>query len=197
MLGLLQNLADPGATDDDIVSSLEELEYYVHQFDNALDLNTLGGLSVVIKLLNHTNFKIKSAAAFVLGATIQRYVLYFQLSLNTSHFSNPYLQKLTVSYGALPTLLSLLSHLQPEIVQRRVLYALGSLLRGQTEIIESFLLLNGVERLSELANTTETETVMDKIVVLLTDILSVEKLEETTNITLRYSNDILIAILFF
>ena len=79
MLKLLQDLADPTATDDNIVSSLEELEYYVHQFDNAHDLNTLGGLSAIIKLLNHTNFKVQSAAAFVLGATVQRYLILYVL----------------------------------------------------------------------------------------------------------------------
>ena len=84
----------------------------------------------------------------------------------------------------MPTLLSLLSHSQPEILQRRALYALGSLLRGQPEIIKSFLQLDGIEKLSELA-FKKAETVTVKTVVLLTDVLSVENLEESTNITMK------------
>ena len=99
--------------------------------------------------------------------------------VNTCLFvpSNPQVQQQAVAYGALSTLLPLFSVLQPEILQRRSLYALGSLLRGQPSIVEKFLLsLNGIEIVSQGAEL-RTETVLVKIIVLLTDLLTVEGLE--------------------
>ena len=38
----------------ELVTALEELEYHVHQIDNAKDLDTIGGLRIVVQLLNHS-----------------------------------------------------------------------------------------------------------------------------------------------
>lgn len=71
MLQRLQILVSPSVTPEQLVSALEELEYYVHQIDNARDFDILGGLSVVVRLLNHTDFRVQCAAALVLGAATQ------------------------------------------------------------------------------------------------------------------------------
>ena len=86
MLEHLQTLTDSETTVDNLVSTLEELEYYVHQIDNARDLDILGGLVVIVRLLNHSNSEVQSAAAYVLGAAVQGSVvmlytspLYFEI----------------------------------------------------------------------------------------------------------------------
>lgn len=72
MLVKLQTLVNPNSTPDQLVSALEELEYYVHQIDNGRDFDILGGLTVVVRLLNYTeDYRVQSAAALVLGAATQ------------------------------------------------------------------------------------------------------------------------------
>ena len=51
---------------------LDDLEYYVHQIDNAVDLDKMKGLEVVIQYLNHSTAKLQEKAARVLGAAVQR-----------------------------------------------------------------------------------------------------------------------------
>ena len=75
MLKHLHILTNPDTATEDIVLALNELEYHVHQIDNARDLDLLGGLVVIVKLLNHSDNSVKSAAAFTLGAAVQGCVL--------------------------------------------------------------------------------------------------------------------------
>lgn len=74
MLDHLQVLTNSNATSNEIIQSLIELEYYVHQIDNARDLDTLGGLAAIVRLLNHSDNNVKCAAAFTFGAAVQRLV---------------------------------------------------------------------------------------------------------------------------
>ena len=53
--------------------ALDELEYYVHQIDNARDLHSIGGLSLVIKLMNSSEESLRARACFVLGSATQRW----------------------------------------------------------------------------------------------------------------------------
>ena len=71
MLEHLHILTDPDTPPESMVWSLNELEYHVHQIDNARDLDLLGGLVLIVKLLNHTHTDVQSAAAFTLGAAVQ------------------------------------------------------------------------------------------------------------------------------
>lgn len=52
--------------------ALDELEYYVHQIDNARDLDTIGGLSLVIKFMNSSQESLRTRACYVLGSAVQR-----------------------------------------------------------------------------------------------------------------------------
>lgn len=52
--------------------ALDELEYYVHQIDNARDLDSVSGLALVIKLMNSTEPSLRSRATYVLGSATQR-----------------------------------------------------------------------------------------------------------------------------
>ena len=72
MLKLSEVLASKSSSVAELTHALEELEYYVHQIDNARDLNVFGGLVLVVRLLNHTHPDVKSWAAHVIGSASQR-----------------------------------------------------------------------------------------------------------------------------
>ena len=74
MLEHSQTLSKKNATIEELLHALEELEYHVHNLDNAKDLNAIGGLVLVIRQLNHSSPEVRSSAAHVIGAASQRYV---------------------------------------------------------------------------------------------------------------------------
>ena len=72
MLELSAVLANSSSTVSSLCQALEELEFYVHQIQNARDLNGIGGLVLVVRLLNHTHPDVKSWASRVIGSASQR-----------------------------------------------------------------------------------------------------------------------------
>ena len=74
MLEHTKTLADEAVAVPQLLFALEELEFYVHQIDNARDLNVIGGLVLVVRLLNHSEPEVRSHAAHVLGSASQRLV---------------------------------------------------------------------------------------------------------------------------
>ena len=68
-----RTLARATATIPELLHALEELEYHVHHIDNAKELNSIGGLVLVVRLLNHSHPEIRSNAAHVVGAATQRW----------------------------------------------------------------------------------------------------------------------------
>lgn len=72
MLEHIQTLTNENSTIPEVLHALEELEYYVHQIDNAKDLNVIGGLVPIVRLLNHTNAEVRAHAAHVVGSAAQR-----------------------------------------------------------------------------------------------------------------------------
>jgi len=72
MTKLVAILTDKTSSSEDLVFALSELEYHVHQIDNAQDLDIIGGLQPVILLLEHTNDSVQACAAHVIGAAAQR-----------------------------------------------------------------------------------------------------------------------------
>ena len=75
MLEHSQTLAKKEATEAELVHALDELEYHVHNLDNAKDFSALGGLVLVIRQLNHSSSDVRSHAAHVIGAASQRYYI--------------------------------------------------------------------------------------------------------------------------
>lgn len=65
-------LRDNSSSLDELIFALSELEYLVHQVDNARDLDIIGGLELVVFLLEHTNDTVQCNAAHVIGAAAQR-----------------------------------------------------------------------------------------------------------------------------
>ncbi len=72
MLNHAQVLSNPDSTIPELVHALEELEFHVHQFDNAKGLNEIGGLVLLIRFLNHSHPDVRSHAAHVIGSATQR-----------------------------------------------------------------------------------------------------------------------------
>ncbi len=83
-------------------------------------------------------------------------------------------QRQTLDYGALKLLSSLLATTQPDLVQRRALFALSALLRGNTK--EQLQFIKDYHGLVELGQTflARSNAVQLKAVVLLTDLLNDE-----------------------
>ncbi|XP_068710184.1 nucleotide exchange factor SIL1-like [Montipora foliosa] len=137
--------------------ALDELEYYVHQIDNARDLHSIGGLALVVKLMNSTEPSLASRATYVLGSAAQ---------------SNPQVQQAALKQEALPLLLRLLSKHEPMAVRKKAMYALSSLIRlfpvGQKE----FLKFNGLDIFKRLFEEPGNEPLLIKAITLMTDILT-------------------------
>ena len=73
MQDLVAKLNNSESTKSEMIAALEELEYLVHQIDNARDLDIIGGLKLVVNLLNQTrDDEIQSQAAYVIGSAAQR-----------------------------------------------------------------------------------------------------------------------------
>lgn len=137
--------------------ALDELEYYVHQIDNARDLHSIGGLALVVKLINSTEPSLASRATYVLGSAAQ---------------SNPQVQQAALKQEALPLLLRLLSKHEPMAVRKKAMYALSSLIRlfpvGQKE----FLKFNGLDIFKRLFEEPGNEPLLIKAITLMTDKLT-------------------------
>lgn len=57
-------------TDEERAAVLEDFEYYLHQYDNAVDFVSMGGLkSIVVPSLNSTSVDVRKMACFMIGGT--------------------------------------------------------------------------------------------------------------------------------
>lgn len=104
-------------TDDDeeMLSTLVDLEYLVHQFDNAREFAKLNGFpDVIYRSLNSTNSEIRSEALRLHGSATQ---------------SNPKVQIAALDAGSINILLKILKFDDDINVRSRSLYALSCLLR--------------------------------------------------------------------
>ena len=75
MMKFVDILQDNSSESEELIFALSELEYLVHQIDNARDLDIIGGLKLVVFLLDHTNDTVQYNAAHVIGAAAQRYAI--------------------------------------------------------------------------------------------------------------------------
>ncbi|XP_059716325.1 nucleotide exchange factor SIL1 isoform X2 [Haemorhous mexicanus] len=104
MVKLISKFNSSASTLDEKVAALYDLEYYVHQVDNAKDFLSMGGLQLVIEGLNSSEASLKEHAAFVLGAALS---------------SNPKVQIEAIEGGALQKLLVILATEQPLAVRKK------------------------------------------------------------------------------
>ncbi|XP_075020159.1 nucleotide exchange factor SIL1 [Calonectris borealis] len=160
MLKLIAKFNSSASTLDEKVAALYDLEYYVHQVDNAKDFLSMGGLQLVIDGLNSTEAVLKEHAAFVLGAALS---------------SNPKVQIEAIEGGALQKLLVILATEQPLPVKKKALFALSSMLRHFPYAQQQFLKLGGLQVLRSLFRQKGMETLHVRVVTLLYDLI-VEKM---------------------
>lgn len=142
--------------EEELLIILEDLEYLVHQYDNAKEFINLNGFKeVVYKHLNNTNVSLKLESLKLLGSSMQ---------------NNPKIQIHAIETGAIDILLRMLSLDNSFVVKNRVMYALGTLLRRFPLAQIKFLSNAG---LSIFANLLESDDIkiQIKIVTLLNDLL--------------------------
>ncbi|XP_055980451.1 nucleotide exchange factor SIL1 isoform X2 [Sorex fumeus] len=169
MVRLINKFNSSSSTLEEKVAALFDLEYYVHQMDNAQDLLSFGGLQVVINGLNSTEPLVKEYAAFVLGAAFS---------------SNPKVQVEAIEGGTLQKLLVILATEQPLTTKKKVLFALCSLLRHFPYAQQQFLKLGGLQVLRGLVQEKGSDMLAVRVVTLLYDLVT-EKMfaEEEAELT--------------
>ncbi|XP_062846734.1 nucleotide exchange factor SIL1-like, partial [Trichomycterus rosablanca] len=164
---LLYQLNNTNSTVDQKVTALLDLEYLVHQVDNAHNLVSMGGLILVTDTLNDTNDKLQESAAFVLGAAVS---------------SNPSVQVMALKCGTLQKLLTLLATPQPLPIKKKVLFALACLLHHFPFAQRQFVKLGGLQVLHELFQTHGAETLHVRIITVLYDMITEKELVSQTGV---------------
>ncbi|XP_034161956.1 nucleotide exchange factor SIL1 isoform X3 [Pangasianodon hypophthalmus] len=157
MSKLLSNFSSTNTTMDQRVAALLDLEYLVHQVDNAQNLVLMGGLELVNDALNNTDFRLQKSAAFVLGSAVS---------------SNPSVQVVALECGTLQKLLTMLATPRPMTVKKKVLYALACLLRHFPTAQSQFVKLGGLQVLVELFQAQGAECLHVRIITLLYDMIT-------------------------
>lgn len=149
---------------DDRLHILHELEYMVHQVDNAQTLCSMGGLDFIMDGLNSSDSRLQESSAFVLGSALA---------------SNPAVQVKAVESGALQTLLTVLATTEHFPVQKKVLFAVASLLRNFPFAQEHFLSRGGLQVMSEVFRGDGNGSLRTRIVTLLHDLITEKELIST------------------
>ncbi|XP_072728852.1 nucleotide exchange factor SIL1 isoform X1 [Ciconia boyciana] len=177
MVKLIGKFNSSASTLDEKVAALYDLEYYVHQVDNAKDFLSMGGLQLMINGLNSTEAVLKEHAAFVLGAALSRNlpVLRSCTHGDCAVTINPKVQIEAIEGGALQKLLVILATEQPLAVKKKALFALSSMLRHFPYAQQQFLKLGGLQVLRSLFRQKGVETLHVRVVTLLYDLI-VEKM---------------------
>ncbi|ETE66275.1 Nucleotide exchange factor SIL1 [Ophiophagus hannah] len=160
MLKLINKFNNSASTLEEKITALSDLEYYVHQVDNAKDLLSLGGLQLLINGLNSSEPLMKEYASFVLGAALS---------------SNPRVQVAAIQGGALQKLLVILATDQSLAVKKKALFALSSMLRHFPYAQQQFLKLGGLQVLRNLCTEKGMEILYIRTVTLLYDLVQLLK----------------------
>jgi len=138
MKKLLKIITDPQSDRNKIIYSMEELQFYIEDLDNANDLDKIGGIVPIIAKLDDSDSEIRYWAAYLLVTVVQ---------------NNPRGQTTVLERGALPKLVLLLESETNNEVLCKILSILSGLLRdhklAQTKCIEAGVLervINILER---------------------------------------------------
>ena len=117
------------------VAILEDLDYYMHQVDNARDFVTLGGLTHVVKpSLISSETQVAEKATLLLGSAAQY---------------NPSVQKAILEVKLIPLLIDLLSRPESDLcchtLKSRTVYAMAALVRGNPTSLREFFASGGFD----------------------------------------------------
>jgi len=147
------------SSEDDKVNIIENLEYYVHQYDNALDFLHMEGFKLIIlPSLNSTNPEMRKQACFLMGGAAQ---------------SNPQFQIAALEAGFVDLFLRLTSLDSEPEVSTKAFFALSSVLRNFPEAQNTFLRQGGLGVLTKIFQheTKSYERLKIKILTLIHDLL--------------------------
>ena len=148
------------STDDvDKVTILEDLEYYVHQYDNALLFVDMGGLKdVITPSLNSSNPQLRLHSCLLLSGAAQ---------------SNPKFQISALEAGLAETLLRMTTLDRDPSVSTKAFSALSAIIRNFPEAQNTLLRQGGLGVLVKLFNNEEKsyEKLKIKILTLISDLL--------------------------
>ncbi|KAI0229250.1 Nucleotide exchange factor SIL1 [Lamellibrachia satsuma] len=157
---LLEKYKQPDLSEDQIRPILTDLEYYLHQIDNAQNFVNLGGLQLIMRDLNHTSEVIRSETALVLGSSVQ---------------GNPKVQVAAMEAGAMQQLVRMSSQEPSNSVRSHVLYALSALVRHFPYAQQHFLQLGGLHALKAFFSQSDTAKLRLRAVTLINDMLLEQK----------------------
>ncbi|XP_053574524.1 nucleotide exchange factor SIL1 isoform X2 [Bombina bombina] len=156
------------STTDEKVHALYDLEYYVHQVDNAQNLFKSGGLQLLINSLNSTEPVLIEHSAFVIGSALA---------------SNPKVQVAAFEGGALQKLLVVLAMDNEPSVKKKALFALSALLRQFPYAQQQFLKLGGLQILKNVFKGKNAEMLYVRVITLMYDMIMEKMLNKESNIT--------------
>ncbi|ESP03726.1 hypothetical protein LOTGIDRAFT_237555 [Lottia gigantea] len=142
---------------------LSDLEYYLHQIDNAVYFCDIRGMELLLKYLNSTQDEIRSETALVIGSALQ---------------SNPKAQISALETGLMQPLIRLISLDKSTALRKRYLYALSSLVRHFPYAQLKFVQYGGLSVFSKLFEESGTESLQIKVITLLNDLLQEKILTE-------------------
>ncbi|CAG8448235.1 2144_t:CDS:2 [Ambispora gerdemannii] len=150
----------------ELINALDGLEDLVHELDFGVRFANSDGVLMVIELLYHINNEVKVKAATVLGTAMQ---------------NNPFSQKNAISLNLIPRLLDIISYNHDNKYSSRLLYALSSIIRGNSEGVQSFLYDNqGLLRLAAYYASNRDEEIRAKCAIFITDLFD-PKMVTTTS----------------
>ncbi|KAF0697500.1 Aste57867_11810 [Aphanomyces stellatus] len=149
MQELIDTLVTPKTGDVDIheanvVDALQHLEWEVQDLDKAKDFNTMGGLEATVQHLSAPSPRVRTMAAWVVGSAVKHY---------------DQAQTWAVEAGALPPILKALAAVPTAVddnrasvfaMQKKMLYALSSLLPAHEKAQRIFLRNDGLAILTQL-----------------------------------------------
>lgn len=155
------------STDEERVLILEDLDYYLHQIDNARDFVALGGMNLIIKeALNSHSEILRERAAILFAGAVQ---------------SNPEVQERVLSLGWMTNLLDRLTNTSESLsVRSRLVGAISNLIRGSSEALNAFRKVDGFPKYLEILQEFPQSKLRLKILGFLADAAKVtEKGEDS------------------
>ncbi|XP_053735001.1 nucleotide exchange factor SIL1 [Synchiropus splendidus] len=158
---LLNHFNSSSTSTEQRLNILEELEYMVHQVDNAQSLCMMGGLQLILNCLNSSDSRLQEYSAFVLGSALA---------------SNPAVQVKAMESGALTSLLTALATAHPFSVKKKVLFAVASLLRHFPYAQQHFLSHGGLQVMSTVFRADSRGPLRARIITIIHDMIREKEL---------------------
>ncbi len=127
------------ASSADRVDILDDLEFYLHQYDNARDFVTVGGMESIVRPAMVMEAKDEGMTEAVAEETRGRAALVFCACVQ----SHPAVKERVTSAGWTGFVLQRIDTEKSSKVRRRLVYALSCLLRGHSRSRQEFLSVGG------------------------------------------------------